>query len=408
MTEGGLRLPFFFGKHMHILDKISLGKIVQIREVILKAQAEGKKVYRLESGDPNFDTSAEVQEAIKTALTQGKTHYIPNNGIPELRKALKTKLETKNKIKDLTNENIFVTNGAMHALYVTFQCLLGPGDEVLIPDPMWTEVADNIRLSGATVVGVPLSFESGYAYLAKNIEKQITKNTKALFINTPHNPTGAVLSKNEITDLINLAIKHNLYIVSDEAYEDVIFEGEHYSVAALAPANYQSKIISIFSFSKSHAMSGLRVGYIATTNKDLMDRIPKLLRCTINGVNSLAQWAALAATTSPHAVEHTEMMKKEYIKRRDILSSALKQIKGIKVFNPKGTFFLWCEVEDSLLQKLKLKNVDELSIMLADAGIGNAPGDCFGDSCANAIRFAFSCATPMVEEGAKELIKKLS
>lgn len=393
---------------MHALDKISLGKIVQIREVILKAQAEGKKVYRLESGDPNFDASLEVQEAIKTALSQGKTHYIPNNGIPELRKALKAKLETKNKIKDLTNENIFVTNGAMHALYVTFQCLLGPGDEVIIPDPMWTEVADNIRLSGATVVGVPLSFENGYAYLAKNIEKHITKKTKALFINTPHNPTGAVLAKNELEDLINLAIKHNLYIVSDEAYEDVIFEGEHYSVAALAPKNYQDKIISIFSFSKSHAMSGLRVGYIATTNKDLIDRIPKLLRCTINGVNSLAQWAALAATTSPHAVEHTEMMKKEYIKRRDILSSALSQIPGIKVFKPKGTFFLWCEVESSLLKKLNLKSVDELSTMLAAAGIGNAPGDCFGDSCDNAIRFAFSCATSMVEEGAKELVKKLS
>lgn len=393
---------------MHALDKISLGKIVQIREVLLKAQAAGKKVFRLESGDPNFDISTEVETAIHQAIKQGKTHYIPNNGIPELRKALRNKLETKNKIKGLTEENIFVTNGAMHALYVTFQCLLGPGDEVLIPDPMWTEVAENIRLSGATVVGVPLSFEKEYAYLASDIEKKITKNTKALFINTPHNPTGAVLNKEQTQDLVNLAIKNNLYIISDEAYEDVIFSGEHYSVASLVPADYQKKTISIFSFSKSHAMSGLRVGYVATTNPELMDRIPKLLRCTINGVNSLAQWAALAATISPHAIEHTDMMKKEYIKRRDTLAAALSEVKGIKVFKPKGTFFLWCEVEETLLKKLNLKNVDELSAMLAKDGVGSAPGDCFGDSSHHAIRFAFSCATTMVEEGAKELVKKLS
>ena len=386
---------------MHPLDQLSLGKIVQIRERLFQAQAAGKTVYRLESGDPNFAPPTHVLDAVDQAARTGKTHYIPNDGIPELRKALAEKLRTKNAISWVTDKHVFLTNGAMHALFVTFSSLLSAGDEVIIPDPMWTEVAENIRLAGGVTVGIPLRATEDFEYRPEEIERRITPKTRAIFINTPQNPTGAVLSESTLREIIAIAKRHELYIVSDEAYEDVIYEpAVHLSVASLAP-EYAEKIISIFSFSKSHAMSGLRTGYVVTCNPVLLDRIPKLLRCTINGVNSLAQWAAVAAVTGPQ--DHLAMMRNEYLLRRDTLIGALEGIDGVRPFTPKGSFFVWAELEPSLYTRLGVADADGVTNLLAERGIGSAPGDAFGESCVNAIRFSFSCATPMVEAGAAAL-----
>ena len=386
---------------MHPLDQLSLGKIVQIRERLFQAQAAGKTVYRLESGDPNFSPPTHVLDAVDQAARAGKTHYIPNDGIPELRGALAEKLRTKNRIAWATNKHVFLTNGAMHGLFVTFSSLLSPGDEVIIPDPMWTEVAENIRLAGGVTVGVPLRAADDFEYRPAEIEQRITPKTKAIFINTPQNPTGAVLSEPTLREIIAIAKRHQLYIVSDEAYEDVIYApAVHLSVAALAP-EYAEKIVSIFSFSKSHAMSGLRTGYIVTCNPVLLDRIPKLLRCTINGVNSLAQWAAVAAVTGTQS--HLDAMRSEYLVRRDALIGALQGIDGVRPFTPKGSFFIWAELDSSVYTRLGVRDADGVSNLLAERGIGSAPGDAFGETCADAIRFAFSCATPMVEAGAAAL-----
>ncbi len=386
---------------MHPLDQISFGKIVQIRERLLQAQAAGQTVYRLESGDPNFSPAPHVLDAIDAAARAGKTHYIPNDGIPEVRKAIAEKLRTKNQISWVTDKNVFMTNGAMHGLYVTFACLLAPGDEVIIPDPMWTEVGENIRLAGGVTVGIQLRAEDNFEYRPSEIEAKITPNTKVIFLNTPQNPTGAVLSESTLREIIAIAKKHDLWIVSDEAYEDVIYAPAiHYSVASLAP-EYADKIISLYSFSKSHAMSGLRTGYIVTCNALLLDRIPKLLRCTINGVNSLAQWAAVAAVSGPQ--DQLDMMRKEYIIRRDILIKALEGIDGVRAFTPKGSFFVWAELDSSVYERLNVKDADGVSNLLAELGVGSAPGDAFGITCADAIRFSFSCATPMVEAGAAAL-----
>lgn len=385
----------------HPLDQISLGKIVQIRERLLDAQAKGKRVYRLESGDPSFAIGAHVREAIGRAAAAGKTHYVPNNGIPELRSALAEKVVRKNRMEDVQAEDIFLTNGAMHALYATFGALLTPGDEVLIPDPMWTEVAENIRLAGGVPVPVPLSAEQAFEYDPEAVEAAITERTVALFLNTPHNPTGAILSERTLRDLLRVAEAHDLWVVSDEAYEDVLYEPHvHHSVAALA-GDRADRVISIFSFSKSHAMSGLRVGYVVTRSPLLHDRLPKLLRCTINGVNSLAQWGALEAVTGDEALLHA--MRAEYAVRRDLMLEALTGIAGVRPFTPRGAFYAWAELDPALYERLGVQDADELSDRLAALGIGSAPGSAFGESCANAIRFSFSCATSMVSEGAREV-----
>jgi aspartate aminotransferase len=383
---------------IHRLDAISLGKIVQIRETLLRAQAKGARVIRFESGDPSFAVAPHVLEAITAAGAAGKTHYIPNDGIPELRRALAEKLRVKNGIADILPRDIFLTNGAMHALYVTFGALLAPGDEVIIPDPMWTEVTENIRLAGGVAVRVPLSADRAYSYDPDAVARAITPATRAIFVNSPHNPTGAVLGRETLEALVAVARENDLWIVSDEAYEDVLYAPSiHHSIASLA-GDWAPRVISVFSFSKSHAMSGLRVGYVATPNALLQERIQKLLRCTINGVNSLAQWGALAAVTGPQ--DHLAAMRAEYALRRDMMLTALGGIPGLRPFSPRGAFYVWAELDQSLYARLGVRGADELSARLAAAGIGSAPGDAFGEDCRNAIRFAFSCDTEMIRSGA--------
>jgi aspartate aminotransferase len=390
----------------HHLDAISLGKIVQIREQLLKAQATGMRVFRFESGDPSFSVAMPVLDAVDAAARAGKTHYIPNNGIPQLRDALAVKARETNGLAGITSEDIFVTNGAMHALFVTFGALLNAGDEVIVPDPMWTEVVENIRMAGGVPVGVVLSAEDDFEYRTDRIEAAITPRTRAIFLNTPQNPTGAVLSRDRLKEIVALARANDLWIVSDEAYEDVLYEPwTHTSIGSLA-GDYADRVISIYSFSKSHAMSGLRVGYIVTRSELLHDRIPKLLRCTINGVNSLAQWAALAAVNGPK--DHLRAMCAEYAMRREIMLDALSGIPGVRAFAPRGAFYAWVELDQSAYERLGVPDAAALSDRLALAGIGSAPGDAFGESCANAIRFAFSCDTEMVRDGSVLLRNALS
>lgn len=391
---------------IHYLDAISLGKIVQIREQLLKAQATGMRVFRFESGDPSFSVATPVLDAVDAAARAGKTHYIPNNGIPQLRDALAAKARDRNRLAGVTSDDIFVTNGAMHALFVTFGALVVPGDEVIVPDPMWTEVVENIRMAGGVPVGVELSAEDDFEYRTDRIEAAITPRTRAIFINTPHNPTGAVLSVERLNEIVELARANNLWIISDEAYEDVLYEPwTHTSIGSLA-GDYADRVISIYSFSKSHAMSGLRVGYIVTRSPLMHDRIPKLLRCSINGVNSLAQWAALAAVNG--STDHLRAMREEYAIRRDIMLGALSGIPGVRAFAARGAFYAWVELDESAYERLGVPDAAALSDRLASAGIGSAPGDAFGETCTGAIRFAFSCDTAMVREGSVLLRAALS
>lgn len=379
---------------MNRLDQISLGKIVVIREKLLKAQREGTKIYRFESGDPSFDVHPLVKSAMEKALKENKTHYIPNNGVPELREALAKKLQTQNKL-NIESKHISVTNGAMHALYVLYQCIVEEGDEVIVPDPMWTEAVENARLAGAKTIGVELKPEHNYVYRACDIEAKITPKTKVIFLNSPQNPTGAIIPKEELQKIADLAVKHNFWLVSDEAYEHVLFDGgKHTSIGSLIPA--YDKTISVYSFSKSYAMSGLRLGYFACRNELFNDRAGKLLRCTVNGINSVTQWGAIAALSTPE--EWYQTMNEEYLKRRDLFLEALAGNEILTPYIPHGAFYLWCRVKDGI-------DVARLSEAMAQAGIGNAPGDCFGEtpSTVQSLRLAFSCSTEMILEGAGPL-----
>ncbi len=381
----------------HPLDRVSAGRIVQIRDYLLAAASRGAKVYRFEAGDPSFSLAPHVLEALESAARAGKTHYVANDGIPELRAALAEKVRRKNAIPNVGPEDVFVTTGAMQGLFVTFGSFLDPGDQVIVPDPMWMEAIENIRLAGGEPVGIPLAAEDDFAYDPEAIRAAITSRTTAIFLNSPHNPTGAVLPEATLREIVAIAHEHDLWIVSDEAYEDVVYApARHVSVASLA-GDHLHRVVSVFSFSKSHAMAGLRTGYVVTSAPLLHERIPKLIRCTTAGVNSLAQWAALAAVRGDQS--HLGRMLAEYAERRDLMLRAVKGIEGARPFVPRGTFFLWVELDPAFYRRVGVRDSAELSAQLAMRGIGTAPGEAFSEVSPRAIRLAFSCDTSMVREG---------
>lgn len=377
----------------NIVDEISFGAIVRIRDQLLEMQRQGIKVYRLESGDPSFPVQDHIKKAIIDAVEKDKTHYTDSTGIPELREAIAKKLVEKNGILDASSENVMVTNGGMNALYVTFRSLLREGDGVIIPDPMWTEIAEIIKLSGGIPVHVPVD---DYVDLIDSLKGN---NIKAIFINSPHNPTGKVFSEKEFKKIIDFASENDLFIVSDEAYEDVIFDGKK----NFSPGSKYEHTISLYSMSKTYAMSGLRIGYIHARDKIILERMKKMLRVTINGVNSITQYGAIAALQGPQSF--VEEMKNEYQKRRDIILSALKGSKYLEPRKPDGAFYLWCKIKQYPNSLNDPWGMTEY--ILKKTGVGSTPGPVFGPSGNSFIRFAFSADTKIIQE-ASEVLKNLS
>jgi aspartate aminotransferase len=389
----------------NIVDQVSLGAIVQVRDRLLEQQARGRKVLRLESGDPSFNIPVQAREAMEKALRDGLTHYTASTGIPPLREAIFRKVTTENGLKVADADHVVVTNGGMHGLYIIFRALLEAGDEVILPDPMWTEIAENIRLAGGKPVPVCLRLEHGYQYDPAEIEAAVTPRTRAIFINTPQNPIGVVADRTTLAAIAALAQRRNLVLISDEAYEHVIFDGQkHVSLGSLPGA--EDRTISVFSLSKTYAMSGLRLGYVVVTQQLHLERMKKLVRCTINGVNSVSQYGAAAALNGPQDFTHD--MAREYQKRRDTLFAALEEAPYVQAFKPGGAFYLWARIQPDWPGYGGQRDDWSMTNYLIDkAGVGSSPGSAFGPAGAGHIRFAFSCSTDQVEEAARVLPSSL-
>ncbi len=376
----------------HIVDAIPLGGIVTVRDRLLEQQATGRRVFRLESGDPSFAVAPHILEAIKQALDAGQTHYTAGAGIRPLREAICRKMQVRNGIPVRDPDHVLVTHGAMNALYIAFRALVTPGDEVIMPDPTWTETADNVRLAGGVPVRVRLDPQHEYRYNPAAIEAAITPRTRAIVVNSPHNPTGLVVGREDLVAILAVAERHGLWVVSDEAYEHVIYDGrQHVSAGSLG----YDRVISIFSMSKSYAMSGLRVGYLGCNDSRLLERMAKLLRCTVNGANSATQHGAIAALEGPQ--DAVVAMAAEYQRRRDALWDAVAAIPSLHPFKPQGAFYLWARIDDSWRGPEGRRDGWALTEHLIEkVGVGSAPGEVFGEAGAGHIRFAFSCPTEMV------------
>ncbi|KAA3631044.1 MAG: pyridoxal phosphate-dependent aminotransferase [Calditrichaeota bacterium] len=384
------------------LRDVIFSGIVTVRDKLLQLDSP----LRLESGEPSFDTPTHIKDAMIKAMHDNHTHYAPSTGIKPLKEAIYKKITEKNNINIIDDSNkIVVTNGGMHALYCTFRTILNKGDEVIIPQPNWTATAWIIELSGGILKKVKLKPELAYRWDIDELEQNISKNTKAILINSPHNPTGGVCTADDYRKILALAEKHNLYIVSDEAYEDIIYDSKHVSAAAIAsefPKAVQDKVISAFTFSKSYAMTGWRLGYIVCSSNEFADQIKKMILYTINGVSTPTQYGGIAALEGPQDDLHT--MCNIYKQRRDLIFEGVNATEFLKCATPPGgAFYLYAKVTDTW----EGSAWDLVNYLIDNYSLGSVPGDIFYDD-EKSIRFSYACDTAMIEKAVENLKKPVS
>ena len=374
-----------------LLGQIEFSGIVTVRDRLLQLP----NPLRLESGDPSFDTPAHIKDAMARALRDNKTHYAPSTGIPALKKAIIAKIAKRNGVNYIDNpESALVVAGGMHGLYCIMKALLNPGDEVIMPRPNWTSTAWIARLSGGVPVFCDLLPELNYRWRLEQVEGAITPRTKAILINSPHNPTGGLLTRQDLSGLLDLAERHKLWIIADEAYEDIVYEQEQISIAGLAaerPQHVRDRIISCFTFSKSYAMTGWRLGYVVCADRKLCENIKTVILYTVNGISTPTQHAGVAALEGPQ--DAIFAMRDEYRKRRDLLFNGVNQSPFLVCDTPpSGAIYLYAKISD----EWQGSAWDLVNYLIDEYALGSVPGDEFYDH-QKSIRFSFACATEMIE-----------
>src|ERR1700683_2396733 len=301
------------------LDEVGFSDIVQIRNKVMQLRAEGVNVHSLHGGEPFFETPPEIKYAAIQALVGNQTHYAPSSGVLPLRKALVEKLAAKNDIHATTDE-VIATVGGSQGLYAAFQCVLDPGDAALVFSPYWTPIGDLITGTQARPLRVPSSTARRNG-IRNTLEQFSTPQTRAIYYNTPQNPSGLVFTRAEAEEVAAFAIERDLIVIADEAYEDLVYDGEHFSIASLP--GMADRTITCFTFSKTYAMTGWRAGY-AVAKEPFMTALKKIVLYSTNGVTTFVQQAMI------HALKTTEVeiaaSREEYRKRRDLLVSVLNEV----------------------------------------------------------------------------------
>jgi len=364
-----------------------------IREIMDVAQ-EVPGAILLSTGEPNFPTPPHVVDAAAAAARAGKTTYVANSGIPELREALAEKIRTRNGY-GVTPRSIVVTNGGVEALFASFTALLDPGDGILLPDPGWPNFSMMARILRARIQPYPLAAANGFLPAVEDLERLCDEGTKVLLINSPSNPLGAVIDRERMRALAAFAERRGLWIISDECYDELDFEGGFVSAAAVADPE---RTVSIYTFSKTYAMTGWRVGYAAAPVR-AAEQIAKLQEPIVSSVNTPAQYAALAALTGPQEVVAT--MRDAYRERRDEVCARLARA-GIAASRPGGAFYVWVDVRASGMTSRQF-TLD----LLRTRAVALAPGSAFGAHGEGYARISLATEPTALYEGVDRLIAAL-
>ncbi len=376
------------------LDSVGFSDIVKIRNRVMELRAEGKFVFEFQGGEPFMPSPEAVKEAMIGALREDKTRYAPSSGIAELRAALVEKLQIKNRI-NAAEKDIIITNGGTQALYVAFQTTLNPNDEVLMFSPYWTPIADMIRACEAVPVFVSINDARANSFTSL-LEKHLTPKTRLVYFNTPNNPTGDIFTRAEAEQVAAFVIKNNLLVIADEAYEDLIYDAEHFSIASLP--DMDERTISTYTFSKSYSMTGYRIGY-AVAPEPFMSGLQRLTLYSTNGVSTATQYAALAALHLP--ASYLEESRAAYRQRRDLLVGGLNEL-GFDCAMPQGAFYAFPNVsrinEDSRIA---------FQILLDKAQVASVAGNIFGTHGESHVRMSYSLPLETIEAGLESLRRKL-
>lgn len=368
------------------LDEVGFSDIVVIRNKVMELRAAGHPVHAFHGGEPFFDTPEVIKEALIDAVDEHKTRYAPSSGIPELRTALVEKLRARNGIA-ATPEQVTVTVGGAHALYCAFQTVLDPGCDCLLFSPYWTPIADMIRGTQARPLFVPTS-AARRAGITKTLEQLTTPDTRAIYYNTPQNPSGVVFDRAEAEEVAAFARRHDLLVLADEAYEDLVYDGEHVSIASLP--GMAERTITSFTFSKSYAMTGWRIGYLVA-HEPFMAGLRKMVLYSTNGVPTMVQWAALEALELGAEFRHKRLA--EYRERRDLLVNGLNDL-GFACELPAGAFYAFPSIA-----KLGRDSRKAAAMLLDKAHVATIPGAVFGSQGEGHVRFSYSTSMAAIEQG---------
>lgn len=363
----------------------------KIREVLSKveiAKKEGIEITNFSIGRPDFDTPLHIKEATKKALDNGLVHYGSSAGITELREAVCKRFQEDYQLS-FDPEEVLITVGATEAIYVGLQCVLNPGDEVIVPQPMYVYYIGWSLLGGAECITMPLRWENNFFLKAEEVKKYITNKTKALIINSPHNPTGQLFEKKDLFKIAELAVKHNFLIISDDIYNYMLYDNAEYFNIAKVPGMKERTLI-IGSFSKSYAMDGWRIGYLIAPRQIISDAL-KMHQHIVSCPNTFVQVGARAALIESQKSVHE--MVDEFDRRRILLLSYLDEI-GLSYVRPRGAFYVFPSVK-----KYGLTSKELSDFLLNVARVAVVPGDAFGPTGEGYIRLAYSTSYEEIEKG---------
>jgi len=387
------------------IKRMTPSATIELEGIVANLKADGVEIIGLNVGEPDFNTPEHIIRACTKAMEQGKTKYINVNGIPQLRDAICNKLMRENHVKYEPSQ-IVVSTGAKQALDNAVMAICNPGDEIIVPIPCWVSYIEMIKLADAVPVLVdtdPKSFQMDM----KAIEKAITPKTRAIMINTPNNPTGAVYPEESLRALGELAVKHDFYVISDEVYEKLIYNNKKHVCIASLSEEIKAHTILINGMSKSYAMTGWRIGYSATP-QDIARAISSLQGHTTSNSTTFVQWAAIEALEGP--TDTIEYMRTKFDERRRYLVERLNSLPHISCFNVDGAFYLMPDVSyyygKRFGNRVIKDSVDFCAYMLEEARVAIVPGSAF--EAPNSVRVAYSNSLEAIKQGMDNMEKALA
>ena len=382
------------------IEKVPFAGIRKAFEKANAMEAKGVRVIHFDIGRPDFDTPTHIKEAAKKALDQGIVHYAPNVGMPALREALADAVAKQKGVRYDPEKEIIVTAGGQEALCLTFMSILDPGDEVLMPDPAFESFARTVHLTGGVPVFLSLVPSDNFMFDLEAAEKSITARTRAMVVNSPHNPTGSVLTREQLEKIAQFATKHNLILISDEAYDHMVYEDcVHYSPASFP--GMRERTIICGSLSKTYAMTGWRIGYIAAPEATVSGAV-RAQQNVLLSVCSFAQMGAIAALRGSQAP--TDEMMKEFGRRRMLVLEQMKLVPGLELENnPCGAFYVFPKITVPGITSAQLADY-----LLEKAGIAVVDGSAFGRGGNGHVRLAYSCSYENCKDGMERLSEAMT
>jgi len=388
----------------NLISSVEESRTLAITSLIKKLKAEGKNVLSFSAGEPDFPTPAFIKEAAIKAINNNFTYYTANEGYPDLIKTIIKKFKEDNGL-EFNPENILVSSGAKHSLFNILLAICNPGDEVIFQSPYWVSYPEMARLARAESVIIDAGVETEYKILPAALEKAITEKTKVFLFNSPSNPTGTVYSKKEILALAEVLKGKDIFVVTDEIYEKIVFDGEeHFSIGTVD--FLKDKTITVNGVSKAYSMTGWRIGY-AGGPKEIIKLARNLQSHSTSNAASISQAAAQAALSNQSP--DIDMMVGEFKKRRDFIVSELNKIPGVKCPVPKGAFYVFYDVSSyygKSVNGLKIKDSTSFcNYILTEQNVGLVPGVAFGND--NCVRMSYACSQAQIEDGLGRLHKAL-